>query len=106
MSSVQLSTRYANTDEGWVTNTTYVYNGWIYLDGAGNANSFAENFIGSVQLKIGGAEVLYNEDPDTSSTNTISYLGSGWYPLNCGWVAVRRRVPGQGGLLNGGVAYS
>ncbi len=109
MSSVQLSTRYANTDEGWVTNTTYVYNGWIYLDGAGNANSFAENFIGSVQLKIDGAEVLYNEDPDTSSTNTISYLGSGWYPfelrLGCG--SDGRVGPAGGGLLNGlGVAYS
>jgi hypothetical protein len=109
MSSVQLSTRYANTDEGWVTNTTYVYNGWIYLDGAGNVNTFAENFIGSVQLTIKGEEVLYSEDPDTPSTNTISSLSSGWYPfelrLGCG--SDGRVGPAGNGLLNGlGVAYS
>lgn len=108
MSSVQLSTRYANTDEGWVTNTTYVYNGWIYLDGAGNANSFAENFIGKVQLKIDGEEALYDEDPDAPSTNTI-FFGSGWYPfelrLGCG--SDGRVGPAGDGLLNGlGVAYS
>jgi len=108
MTSVQLSTRYANTDEGWMTNTTYVYNGWIYLDGAGDENSFAENFIGKVQLKIDGAEALYDEDPDAPSTNTIS-CGSGWYPfelrLGCG--SDGRVGPAGGGLLNGlGVAYS
>ena len=79
------------------------------MDGASNANSFAENFVGSLQLNIDGAEVLYNEDPDTSSTNTISYLGSGWYPfelrLGCG--SDGRVGPAGGGLLNGlGVAYS
>jgi len=109
MSSVQLSTRYANTDEGWVTNTTYVYNGWIYLNGAGNTNIFAENFIGSVQIKINGAVILSDTDPDSPSSSAIAYLGSGWYPfelrLGCG--SDGRVGPAGGGALGGlGVAYS
>jgi len=109
MSSLQLSTRYANTDEGWVTNTTYVYNGWIYLNGAGSTNIFAENFIGSVQVKINGAVILSNTDTETPSSEAFAYLGTGWYPfelrLGCG--SDGRVGPAGGGLFGGyGVAYS
>ncbi|HRR33950.1 MAG TPA: hypothetical protein P5026_07630 [Kiritimatiellia bacterium] len=107
MTSIQLSTRYANTDEGWLTNTTYIYSGRIKLDGAGKTNYFAENFIGSVRLSINGDVVLNSTDPYSASTNTV-VLDSGWYSfelrLGCGSVQVG---PAGGGVIGGlGVAYS
>jgi hypothetical protein len=108
MTSIQLSTRYANTDEGWVTNTTYIYSGWIKLDGAGKTNYFAENFIGSVRLSINGDTVLNSTDPHSPSTNTV-VLDSGWYRfelrLGCGSDGLVG--PAGGGFIGGlGVAYS
>ncbi len=108
MSSIQLSTRYANTEEGWITNTTYVYDGWIRLNGAGRTNYFAENFIGNVHLAINGNTVLNSTDPLTPSTNSI-VLDWGWhrFELRLGCGADGQVGPAGGGLIGGfGVAYS
>jgi hypothetical protein len=107
MSDVQLSTRYANTDEGWVTNTTVIYTGRIYLDGMGGTNVFAVNFKGNARLDVDG-EIVEPTAPGTPTTN-LFIRSQGWYPfelrLGCGADGAVGPV-GNGAFGGFGVAYS
>ena len=107
LTSVQLSTRYADTSDGWVTNSTVLYKGMIYLSGAGSTNMFAERFAGNVRLKIDGDDVLYDTDSVSGATNYI-VRASGWYAfeLRLGRGVSDAGGPYAGGINGYGVVYS
>jgi hypothetical protein len=109
MTSVQLSTRFANTDDGWVTNSTYVYNGWIFLNGLDKTNLFAVNFADSVLLKIGNSETTILRATNADPTIVTNVASRGWYPfeLRLGYGTGAVVGPAGGGHFGGlGVAYS
>lgn len=99
LTDVQLSARLADTTDGWVTNSTMLYKGMIYLDGAGTTNTFAERFDGKVLLKIDGEEVLNDIEPDAESVRTI-VRNTGWYGFE---LRLGRGVSEAGGPFDGGV---
>ena len=109
MTSTQLSTRYANMSEGWVTNSTYIYNGRIYLNGPHGTNVFARNFNGNMYLKIGNT-VVFNGLPSSSDpTNLIVFSGTQLLPieLRLGFGADGVGGPISADVFGGyGVAYS
>ena len=106
MTSVQLSTRYANTTTWPVgaTNTTFIYSGAIYLDGS--SYTFGEQFDDSVQLKINGQLILKDSRYNALTTGYLS-LPAGWYSLELRLGQGSGGVGPSGGGVGGyGVAYS
>ena len=110
--SVQQSTRYANMTEGWLLTNTYVYSGWIHLNGLNGTNWFANNFAGNMQLKINGSVVLTNTTPYTVSSNqyvTGSSSNGVWrtFELRLGFGADGNGGPLDSQKMGGyGVVYS
>lgn len=104
--SVQLSARYADTTEGIVTNSTVVYEGFIYLNGSGNTNRFRESFAGNVFLKVDGATVLDNTNATAVSSGEL-VRDAGWYSFELRLGRGLALAGPSGGGVNGlGVAYS
>ena len=98
--SVQTSTRMANTTAIWSTNMTYIYSGYLWNRASTNVTwTFAENFDDSVYLKIDSTVLMTNGvawDVPTISTITLTpgahsfsaYFGQGSGgagPNNAAW---------------------
>ena len=112
MTSVQLSTRYANaTDTSvWSNNSTYVYSGWINNSApTATVFAFAEQFDDDVLLKIDGATVLYDTTWNKQTSSAV-LLSSGWHAfelrLGQGSLGVGPANGGIDGTTGLGVAYS
>ena len=101
--AVQLTTQYANTGIGWSTDATYVYSGYIYLNG--QTNTFGEFFNGNVLLKINN-QVILNDTNAAAQTSSKLYLPSGFYSFELRLGNDQSSAGPFGGGLGGyGVAY-
>ena len=76
--SIQLSTRYANEQEGWITNNTYVYTGRIRLDGS---YRFVKNFTGAMLLTIDNQDIIDLDASTPTQTSGTITKGNNWYPF-------------------------